>query len=221
MQNDRMAAGDLFASVKSAGIQIKYEDDDTRAAVNKNKFVHTLVGEIDFSGVQFCRALRFKPNPASDDAEYHRSYSEGFSDKGEDWAALIAKAQNLDHQCRGDYASADYTIVLTEDALDVSGKTVMAQEGEALMMSNSITNHRLFVKMINKALDAGLIKEDPRSDKLVGTVEVELEWYGKTKGTNTWGLTKFKLLELEGESEEDADVAPQPKPARKRRSAAA
>lgn len=197
--NKSAFSGDCFISVAKSGIEVKYQDGDTRKNTHATALAHQIIGTIDTGTVQFCRAVKWQA-PGKSSAEYDTSYDGINSKGGKPWPAVVAQAMSLDNRCRGDYSSAEFTLVLTEDVKATDGR-IMLTAGESVMHSLSTTNYRNFEKVIETALADGLVTHNAQIDKLSGEIEVQLDWYPRSKNGNTWGLTSFTLLEPLGDDD--------------------
>lgn len=171
---DDLSAGglnvDAFLKVTEHGLEIK----------EKKGLIESIVVDIDVaSHIQVCDVVKYG-NPA----QYYKTYDGVTCATGGTWQQALSKAQMADPNARP-YQSADLTMTLAEDALDVKGN-VVATKGTILGHSTSTTN-----KGNLKALTDEITKDGLRD----AVVRVKLTSEERVnKAGNVWGVIKFELL---------------------------
>lgn len=143
--------------------------------------IKTLEAELTLREIQFPYMVRLNVGGAT---RFPRSY-DGVREAqgGKPWAEVIAEAQRLDPNCKGQYDAAEIPLVLTSE-VTIAGKTHPV--GTRVGVTTPVTGYRPFMTWLRS------VQAAHGAD---ATVKVRLSVETKTKaGCKPWGIPVFTLL---------------------------
>lgn len=155
-----------------------------------NTLHDTIKVQINLAEAAVNMTLRYGQNPAT----YIKSYDGATCNTGGSWNDAQAKAKSIDPNARP-YQSVDIPMTLLED-LKSKGGEVEAAAGVTLGYATPTTGKGNFVHLLKAVAATGNNPDD-------SIVVVELGFEKKVKGSNTWGLMTFNLLDVLSEPQGD------------------
>lgn len=121
-------------------------------------------------------------------AKYLRSYDRMTESRTKrPWADVVAEAGRQDPRCTGDYRAVDIPFVAVNTITASDGKTTLAEKGDTLGWTSSVTNWKrwqAFIEPFLRMMDAGQIGED-------ALVRGKILHVQEKNGQHVWGAVDF------------------------------
>ena len=143
-----------------------------------DELLQEIIVDMDMEDVRPGFGFRAGANPP----KYWKTYDKQYGISGEPWSECLRQARMIDPNVR-EYPLVDFIGSLVNDVK--SGKTVLAQSGQTVAHTTSVTNWKNFNNFYRGLLKLGLEKE---------IVRVSLGREKRSGNGNTWGVLTFDLV---------------------------
>lgn len=171
---------DKWIQVKDVGMRV---DRDDKA------YIQEFTGDLDLGSVLLFMGARAEF--AGNNVQYTKSYDGKTTDKGENFAQVLAEFKANSLKDASPYRGADIMVVLDEDV--VQGKTTVPA-GTKVGYSTSITGFAPFQNFLSSMVKAGKAKAGPAGTIIGETVRVRVKHEGRTnKANQDYGVLTFEL----------------------------
>ena len=158
---------DYWLKVNEYGLTLGKSDD----------LVQEVIIDMDMADVRPGFGYRAGSNPP----KYWKTYDKVYGISGEPWSECLRQARIIDPNVR-EYPLVDLVGTLVED---VKGKTILAQAGETVAHTTSVTNWKNFNNFYRGLQKLSL------EDQIV---RVKLGKEKRSGNGNTWGVLSFDLV---------------------------
>lgn len=133
---------------------------------------------LDMADILYCFSVRYG-NPA----QYAKTYDHVLDTKGRPWVETLRMAQNIDSRA-SEFRSADIPFTIVEPVMAKDGKTVLADAGDTIGVSISVTGWRVFQGFLRDAGKAGI-------DISNALLEMTLSYEAKKNDKGEWGILTY------------------------------